>query len=120
MHEASLVIYILNAVEKKALQEGVRKVNKINIVTGVLRGAVPELMQHSFKTLTRRRPIFANAALEIEEREAVLKCGKCGGEYSSEEMYDITCPECGSGAYEIIKGNELYIESFEGEDWSNG
>lgn len=39
MHEASLVIYILNAVEKKALQEGVRKVNKINIVTGVLRGA---------------------------------------------------------------------------------
>ena len=115
MHETSLIQYTLDAVERRALVMGIRHVKRIYLVVGDMRGALPDLMQCGFKILTRSRPLFSGAELEIEERSVVLRCSRCGKEYPAEEFHGVTCPDCGAPEYSLIQGNELYIDSFEGE-----
>ena len=115
MHETSLIDFTLNAVEDKCLQLGVRHVKSVRLVVGDLRGALPELMHEAFSILTYARPLFHGAALEIEPRAVVLRCKNCGAEFSPADFHAVACPQCRSGAYEICTGNELYIDSFEGE-----
>lgn len=115
MHETSLVQFTLNAVEHRAAGLGITRVKSIQLVTGELRGALPNLMQAAFRTLKRNRPIFEDAVLEMKVTPVILKCRNCGTEYQKEDFHDVRCPKCGITNFEIISGSELYIESFEGE-----
>ncbi|MDD6255573.1 MAG: hydrogenase maturation nickel metallochaperone HypA [Eubacteriales bacterium] len=115
MHETSLVQFTLNAVEHRAAGLGITRVKSIQLVTGELRGALPNLMQAAFRTLKRNRPIFEDAVLEMKVTPVILKCRDCGTEYQKEDFHDVRCPKCGITNFEIISGSELYIESFEGE-----
>ena len=115
MHESSLVQFTLNAVEHKAAEVGIKRVRVIHLVLGELRGALPELMQESFRLLKRRRPIFQDAVLDMAVRPVILKCRDCRTEYQKEDFHDVRCPNCGETNFEIISGSELYIDSFEGE-----
>lgn len=115
MHETSLIQYTLDAVERRALVMGIRRVKRVYLVVGDMRGALPDLMQYGFRILTRSRPLFSDAVLEIESRNVVLQCSRCGKEYPVTEFHGVTCPDCGAPDYTVVQGNELYIDSFEGE-----
>ena len=115
MHETSLIQFTLDAVERRAMQLGMRHVKSIHLVVGDMRGALPNLLQHGFAILTSRRPLFAGAVLEVETRSVVLQCRCCGCRFTVEEFHNITCPDCGAPEYAVAQGNELLIESFEGE-----
>ena len=115
MHETSLIQYTLNAVEAQAIRMCLHHVRSIRIVVGEMRGAVPELMQYGFRILCRKRPLFSGAVLEIETREIRLKCGRCGGVYHVDDFHEVVCPDCGASDYRLVEGDELYIDSFEGE-----
>ena len=115
MHETSLIQYTLDAVERRALVMGICHVKRVYLVVGDMRGALPDLMQYGFRILTRSRPLFSDAVLEIESKNVVLRCSCCGREYSVEEFHGVTCPDCGAPDYTVVQGNELYIDSFEGE-----
>ena len=115
MHETSLIDFTLNAVENKCLQLGIRHVKSVRLVVGDLRGALPELMQEALSILTYTRPLFHGAVLEIESRAVVLCCRKCGKRFTPEDFHAVTCPQCGAGTYTVAEGNELYIDSFEGD-----
>ena len=108
--------FTLDAVERKCVQMNIRHVKSIRIVVGDLRGALPDLMQEAFRILTYKRPVFHGAALEIETRPVVLRCKNCGARFAPEEFHAVTCPACGAAAYAVEQGNELYIDSFEGEE----
>ena len=58
---------------------------------------------------------IAIVQLHIEERPVVLQCQKCGKRYSAADFHQVACPDCGAPEYAIVQGNELYIDSFEGE-----
>lgn len=116
MHETSLMQFTLDAVERKCLQMNIRHVKSIRIVVGDLRGALPDLMQEAFRILTYKRPVFHGAALEIETRPVVLRCASCGGRFTPEAFHAVRCPACGAAEYTVEAGNELYIDSFEGEE----
>lgn len=115
MHETSLMQFTLDAVERKCLQMGIRHVKSVRIVVGDLRGALPDLMQEAFRILTYKRPAFHGAVLEIETRPVMLRCESCGARFAPEEFHAVRCPACGAAAYAVEAGNELYIDSFEGE-----
>lgn len=115
MHETSLIQYTLNAVEQKALTMSICHVCSIRLVIGGMRGALPNLMQHAFKMLCRSRPLFFDAALDIIECPVVLQCNDCNNKYTIVEFHAITCPDCWGTEYTVVQGNELYIDSFEGE-----
>ena len=115
MHETSLIEFTLNAVENKALAMGIDKVTSIHLVIGELRGALPDLMDRAFTFLTDKRPLFHGCSLDIKTVPAVLSCRKCGKTYKADHLYKITCPDCGSPEYDIVSGNELFIDSFDAE-----
>lgn len=107
--------YTLDAVEQKALALQLRHVKKIYLVVGQMRGALPDLLQEAFRILSYSRPVFHQAVLEIEERPVVLQCRSCGKRYGAAEFHGVKCPDCGAPEYAVVQGNELYIDSFEGE-----
>lgn len=115
MHETSLIQYTLDAVEHQAQLMQIQKVRSIRLVVGEMRGALPDLMDYAFQILTRARPLFAGARLDIEARSVLLECCKCRMQYKGGGFHAVACPACGAPEYQVIEGNELYIDSFEGE-----
>lgn len=115
MHETSLIDFTLNAVESRCIALGIRRVKSIRLVVGDMRGALPELMQEAFSILTYQRPAFHGAVLEIESRPVQLRCTDCGAPFTPADFHAVTCPACGGARYTVIAGNELLIDSFEGE-----
>jgi hydrogenase nickel incorporation protein HypA/HybF len=54
------------------------------------------------------------AVLEIEEVAATGKCAGCDAEFPLGEC-QFVCPSCNSPDISIVSGEELFIESLEGE-----
>lgn len=115
MHESSLVEFTLNAVESKATSMNIQHVSLIHLTCGKMRGAIPQLMNEAFRLLTPARPMFHGAVLEMEETPIIAKCRACNAEFGVDEFHNITCPACGAKEYDIISGEELRIDYFEGE-----
>jgi len=118
MHEMSIVMSLLKALEEKALEvrgtlEGAR-VEKISMRVGALSGVVPEALQFSFE-VARRGTIFDGAVLEIEDVPLRGRCRACAKEFAIEDVI-FACTACGSADVEIASGRELFIESFELND----
>ena len=93
----------------------IERVSLIHLTCGKMRGAIPQLMNEAFRLLTYDRPMFRGAKLEIEETPIVLSCKDCRCSFQVDEFHNVTCPECGSGSYDIVSGEELRIDYFEGE-----
>lgn len=110
-----MVQYAMDAVERRALGLGIRHVRGVYLVVGEMRGALPELMEYGFRVLSRSRPLFFGAALHMETRGVEVCCNRCGRRYGVQEFHDVSCPDCGGREYTLVQGNELYIDSFEGE-----
>ncbi|MCK5556754.1 MAG: hydrogenase maturation nickel metallochaperone HypA, partial [Candidatus Hydrogenedentes bacterium] len=54
------------------------------------------------------------AVLEIEEVIARGKCASCDTEFPVDN-YQFICPSCGGPDISIVSGEELFIDSLEGE-----
>ena len=113
MHEAALIEYTLDAVEKAARIHGIGKVTEINLVIGKLRYALPGLMQSAFRLLSGDT-MFEGCVLSIEEQDPVLRCLECGSESDVSDLEADTCPCCGSQRVKLVHGEELLIASFKG------
>ena len=113
MHEAALIEYTLNAVEKAARLYGIQKVTEIDLVVGKLRYALPSLMQSAFRLLSGDT-MFEGCVLSIEEREPVLRCLDCGKETVVSGLPVDVSPCCKSHNVKLVQGEELLISSFKG------
>lgn len=113
MHEASIIQYALNAVERAAEENHITNVTEITLVIGKLKRALPHVMQYLFGILTRDT-MFAHTVLTIEERDIIIRCPQCGEERTVEWLPQ-DCPACHSPAIEVVQGNELMIANFRGQ-----
>ncbi|MDI6632468.1 MAG: hydrogenase maturation nickel metallochaperone HypA, partial [Thermoanaerobacteraceae bacterium] len=111
MHELSLVESMMSSIAESAAENNIIRVIRVKLVVGRLNLAQPELLQFAFDAL-RTGTIFEAATLEIEERPLVMRCRKCGGTFTPDYV-NFFCPGCG-GQAEIVAGQELYIEHYEG------
>ncbi|MGE5453656.1 MAG: hydrogenase maturation nickel metallochaperone HypA [Methylocystaceae bacterium] len=114
MHEMSLVEGIMNTVRISAVANGIQRVGRIKLIIGKLSMALPESLDFVFSCLLQQEPLFADATLDIEEKEVVGKCRICSSEFRISES-DYQCPDCQVSAIDLISGRELYIEFYEGE-----
>lgn len=112
MHELSLVESMMSSIAESAAENNIIRVIRVKLVVGRLNLAQPELLQFAFEAL-RAGTIFEGATLEIEERPLLMRCRKCGETFAPDYV-NFFCPGCG-GQAEIIAGQELYIEHYEGE-----
>ncbi|NTV98805.1 MAG: hydrogenase maturation nickel metallochaperone HypA [Chlorobiaceae bacterium] len=109
MHEMSIALSIVEAVESRALEEGARKVSAIDLLVGRLSGIEPESLIFCFSAASNGT-LAEGAVLAIEEREGMGECLDCGKKFPV-SFYYAQCPGCGSMRIAILSGEEFQIQS---------
>lgn len=113
MHEFSIASSIMDIVNKTAQENGMSHVVKVKIKVGGLRSVFPDSLLFSFKVCSEGT-VAQGGTLEIEEVPIACTCAGCQKEFHPEE-FQFLCPFCGSSDISVIAGEELFIESIEGE-----
>lgn len=113
MHEASITESILSLALEKAQEAGAQKVTRINLVLGDLSGVVGDCVQMYFEVIGQDT-IASDAKLSFKLQPTVLKCRKCGKEFTPDDL-NWECPDCHEANVEILSGRECYMESIEVE-----
>ena len=111
MHELSIADSIVRIASRQA--DG-RRVSRVQMKVGYLRQVVPSSLAFGFELLAEGTPV-EGAELEIEQVPAEGRCRGCGLECRL-EGFPLSCPGCGGFDLEILKGEELIVESLELEE----
>ena len=125
MHELSVSSAIVDTVLKHAAG---RKVNLVSLRLGRLRQVVPKSLSFYFE-IVGRDTLCEGAELELELVDALMRCGSCEHEWDPRPepehgdpfggdflMPQFRCPRCEAAGAEVIRGDELEVESIEVED----
>lgn len=127
MHEWNLVENIVETIKSKV--EPGSKVTQINIRAGELKGADEKIIVYAIKELSKGTPL-ENSEINVIVEKATFKCDSCGHEWqlNSEELEEkhdelhevqhnpslihnfTNCPKCHSKKFQVIKGNEFWVE----------
>jgi hydrogenase nickel incorporation protein HypA/HybF len=111
MHELSVVLEVINLVEKHARGNEAARVTRVSLGIGALSSVAP----HYVKDLWRhavKGTLLADAALVIDEIPASAHCRACGNTFATETPRK-RCPACGSENVNITSGREFYIDEIE-------
>jgi len=131
VHELSVSSAIIDTALKHAAG---RRVTVVDLRLGTLRQVVPESLSFYFE-IVGRDTLCEGARLELELIDALMACRECGHEWdpapqpehgeivggdlleaSSMTLPQFRCPECQAGGAEVLRGNELEVESIEVEE----
>lgn len=108
MHEYSVATRLLREVEQLAARERGR-VTRVKVSVGEFSGVDPHLLQSAFEDLVERsgrEPIVWQA--ETVPLEAT--CESCRHRFPV-VAFRFQCPRCHSGRTQVLRGEELVLES---------
>jgi len=113
MHEFSIASNIVDIVNRTAQAHGISRVTRVKIKVGELRLVMPDSLLFSFNVCTEGT-VAEGAVLQIEDVAATYRCSGCEKEFHSDN-YQFICPFCSSTDISVVAGEELFVESLEGE-----
>ena len=111
MHELSIAESVVQIASRHA---NGRRVTKVRIKVGHLRQVVPSALAFGFELVAEGTPV-EGAELEMEQVPAAGRCRECGVE-SQLTYFPLQCGACGSFDLEVVRGEELLVESLELEE----
>lgn len=103
MHELSIAEAVLAVAREHA---GDRRLASVRVEVGHLRQVVPGALAFAFELLA------PGVELEIVEVPAEGRCRSCGAT-SVLDGFPLTCAVCASVDVEVVRGEELSVESLE-------
>lgn len=109
MHEYSVLRSILMQVEEFAGPKGLTAVREIRVSVGEFSGIDPELLQLAFEQVSAESG-RTQCRLVVQPTLLSAECAACGTEFAP-TGFVFRCPHCGSGETEILRGEELVLES---------
>lgn len=113
MHELTIARGILDIALAAAEKEGAKRILRVNVVAGELRGIVPLQLTFCF-SLVAEETIAKDADLNLEITPIRGKCQQCAETFVVED-YCYQCPKCGSRDIQVIGGTELRVRDIEVE-----
>jgi len=113
MHEMSLAQNILDIVQKTASAHRVKRIVRISIRAGQLRGIVPEQLKFCFGFVAKDSAA-EGADLVVHTLPIQAACKQCKELFFVKE-YVFVCPACGSEKVDVKQGMELLVENIEVE-----
>ena len=113
MHELGIANDILEIALAEAKKHGNRRITRVDLEVGVLRGIVPENLVFLFSHVAKGT-IAEGAHLAIEEQPARVDCETCG--MTEARVFTIGCPGCGSPTARVERGDAMRILSMEIDD----
>ncbi len=111
LHELSIAESVVQIASRHA---NGRRVTKVQIKVGHLRQVVPSALAFSFELVAEGTPV-EGAGLEMEKVPATGVCRECSAE-SQLSNFPLQCRKCGGFDLEILRGEELLVESLELEE----
>jgi hydrogenase nickel incorporation protein HypA/HybF len=108
MHELSIAESIVKIADRHAAG---RRVTKVELRVGHLRQVVPSALEFAFELVAQGTAV-EGAELTIKEVPAAGVCRGCGSESTLEE-FPFVCSACGGLDLEVIRGEELLVDSLE-------
>lgn len=112
MHELGTIIYVIDTVEKLAVEHELKEVDSITLEVGEVSGIVPAYLEDFWLYARKRSQLLKDTDLKIETLKAVTFCENCENTYSTVD-YGKTCPYCKSGSTYLLTGNEYIIKEIE-------
>ncbi len=112
MHEASIVLSLLDTLTSRCREEGYSAVESVRIKIGMASGIMPEAVVFAFEA-AKQDTIAREAELFIEMVPVGGSCRDCSSDFEVKEAYVVNCPLCGSSSFRIEKGYELDIVEME-------
>jgi hydrogenase nickel incorporation protein HypA/HybF len=112
MHELSLAMSILEAVEEEAERRGGVRVEAIYLKIGPLSGVVHEALLSAFE-LASEQTAFACSRVIIEEVPIVVFCSQCQAERPVHSVQHFSCAACDTPASQVLHGRELQLAALE-------
>jgi hydrogenase nickel incorporation protein HypA/HybF len=91
-----------------------RPVAKVALRVGYLRQVVPSALEFAFELVAKGTDV-EGAELGMEEVAAAVSCRVCGAETERSE-FPLVCGSCGGFDVEVLRGEELQVESLELEE----
>ena len=111
MHELSVCNALLLQVERIAREHGATTVTTIVLRVGPLSGVEPELLRRAYP-LAAAGTVAADARLEIQTADVVVRCRQCGSE-TAVAPNRLLCGRCGDFRTALVSGDEMLIQSLE-------
>lgn len=108
MHELSIAQAIVDVAARHA---GEGRVASVHVRVGHLRQVVPSALELAFALCAHGTPVDG-AELTLEIVPAGVRCRDCGAE-SDPGGFPLACAACGGLAVDVVKGEELQVESLE-------
>ena len=110
MHELAIAESIVRIALAHA---GDRRVVCVDVKCGHLRQVVPDALAFAFALVTEGTQA-EGAELKLEPVPAAGRCRRCGAD-GELPAFPLTCGTCGSWDVEVLRGEELLVESLECE-----
>jgi hydrogenase nickel incorporation protein HypA/HybF len=115
VHELSIAQAMVAIADRHAAG---RRVLSVDVKVGHLRQVVPSALGFAFELVAEGTAV-EGAELRIEEVPAAGICSSCGAE-SALPGFPMTCAQCGGMDLEVIRGEELLVDSLEIEETLSG
>ncbi len=112
MHELSVALSLLEAVDAAAQREGAQRVASVRLRLGRMSGVVRDALVFSWE-VARADTIAHDAMLIIEDVPVAVLCPTCKGERAVNDGEGLTCAVCGTVAPTIVRGRELELVALE-------
>ena len=112
MHELGTVIYVIETVEKLAVENQLTTVGSVTLEVGEVSGIVPDYLSDFWLYARKKSDYLKEAELKIETIPGVTYCQDCRKTYSTVKYAKI-CPYCQSPNTFLVTGNEYNIKEIE-------
>jgi hydrogenase nickel incorporation protein HypA/HybF len=112
MHELSIAMSVLDAVEEQSQQRGGARITAVHLKVGPLSGVLPAALLSAFE-LAREGTGFDDCRLQIEETRVLINCPKCLTERPVESIQHMSCVTCGTATADVAGGRELEVCAME-------
>lgn len=112
MHELGTIHYVIDTVEKLAVENELTKIGSVTLQVGEVSGIIPQYLTDYWEYARKKTTYLQEAELLIEPIEAVTYCQNCGQTYPTVKYAKI-CPHCKSDNTFLVTGNEYIIKEIE-------
>ena len=113
MHEVSIVSDMLNIVYENVQLHNMKSINKIVIKVGEFTCINESSLRFAYECLCKNT-ICENTKLEIKKIKASAYCDNCSKIFSISYTNRV-CPICNKFSKNVVTGDELTVDSIEGE-----
>ena len=112
MHELGTIHYVIDTVEKLAVENELSKIGSVTLEVGEVSGIIPRFLSDYWEYAKKKTTYLQEAELKIETIKAVTYCQACGKTYPTVQYAKI-CPYCQSDNTFLVTGNEYVIKEIE-------